>query len=228
MHAPATNGGAAITSYTATASPGGAHASAPACPITVTGLTDGTGYTFTVTATSSLGTSVPSAASNKVTPVDTHPPTRARWAERQVRRHRSRHLVASVDRQHRCRPLRARPERDRDREHPDWYDASDDARNPAARDERLHRSCLRRRRQRERIEQLGDGQADAGAEDRSALGAGVGVEVVRLAAARPARCAAEDAEAATALVRRLAQLAAAPLPRRIEKPPCGGFSVAGL
>lgn len=73
--APASNGGAAITSYTATASPGGAHASATTCPITVTGLTDGTAYTFTVTTTSSLGTSVASAASNKVTPVDTHPPT---------------------------------------------------------------------------------------------------------------------------------------------------------
>ena len=73
--APATNGGAAITSYTATASPGGAHASATTCPITVTGLTDGTAYTFTVTATSSLGTSLPSAASNKVTPVDTHAPS---------------------------------------------------------------------------------------------------------------------------------------------------------
>ena len=73
--APASNGGAAITSYTATASPGGAHASATTCPITVTGLTDGTAYTFTITTTNSLGTSVASAASNKVTPVDTHAPT---------------------------------------------------------------------------------------------------------------------------------------------------------
>ena len=72
---PVTNGGAAITGYTATASPGGAHASATSCPITVTGLTDGTAYTFTVTVSNSLGTSAPSSASNKVTPVDTHPPT---------------------------------------------------------------------------------------------------------------------------------------------------------
>lgn len=72
--APVTNGGATITSYTATASPGGAHASAPSCPITVTGLTDGTAYTFTVTVTNTLGTSPPSTASNAVTPVDTHPP----------------------------------------------------------------------------------------------------------------------------------------------------------
>jgi len=72
--APVTNGGATITSYTATASPGGAHASAPSCPVTVTGLTDGTTYTFTVTVANSLGTSAASAASNTVTPVDTHPP----------------------------------------------------------------------------------------------------------------------------------------------------------
>ena len=72
---PASNRGAAFTAFTATASPGGAHASATSCSITVTGLTDGTAYTFTVTASTSLGTSVASAASNKVTPVDTHPPT---------------------------------------------------------------------------------------------------------------------------------------------------------
>lgn len=72
---PITNGGSAITSYTATASPGGAHASAPSCPITVTGLADGTTYTFTVTATNVHGTSAASAASNKVTPVDTHAPS---------------------------------------------------------------------------------------------------------------------------------------------------------
>jgi hypothetical protein len=73
--APASNGGAAFTAFTATASPGGAHASATSCSITVTGLTDGTAYTFTVTASTSLGTSAASAASNKVTPVDTHAPT---------------------------------------------------------------------------------------------------------------------------------------------------------
>jgi hypothetical protein len=73
--APASNGGSAFTAFTATASPGGAHASATTCSITVTGLTDGTAYTFTVTAATSLGTSVASATSNTVTPVDTHPPT---------------------------------------------------------------------------------------------------------------------------------------------------------
>ena len=74
---PITNGGSAITSYTATASPGGAHASAASCPITVTGLIDGTAYTFTVAATNIHGTSAASSASNGVTPVDTHAPSAA-------------------------------------------------------------------------------------------------------------------------------------------------------
>jgi predicted outer membrane repeat protein len=66
--APASNGGAVVTGYTVTASPGGATATGAASPITVTGLTNGTAYTFTVTATNSAGTSTPSAASNSVTP----------------------------------------------------------------------------------------------------------------------------------------------------------------
>jgi Fibronectin type III domain len=49
--APTVTGGLPIISYSVTASPGGAHASGTASPITVTGLTDGTSYTFTVTAT---------------------------------------------------------------------------------------------------------------------------------------------------------------------------------
>ncbi len=73
--APTDDGGAAIGSYTATASPGGGHASAASCPITISGLTDGTTYTFTVTATNSAGTGPASAASSAVTPPDTHPPT---------------------------------------------------------------------------------------------------------------------------------------------------------
>ncbi|MCF1432628.1 hemagglutinin [Agrobacterium vitis] len=66
--APASDGGASITSYTVTASPGGATASGSASPITVTGLTNGTAYTFTVTATNSAGTGTASVASNSVTP----------------------------------------------------------------------------------------------------------------------------------------------------------------
>ncbi|RDS81684.1 autotransporter domain-containing protein [Dyella monticola] len=66
--APANNGGATITGYTVTSSPGGITGTCAASPCTVTGLTDGTAYTFTATATNSVGTSAPSAASNSVTP----------------------------------------------------------------------------------------------------------------------------------------------------------------
>jgi len=70
---PTQTGGSAITSYTATATPGGQSCTytvgAPdsdAC--TVTGLTAGTSYTFTVTARNAVGSSAPSAASSPVTP----------------------------------------------------------------------------------------------------------------------------------------------------------------
>jgi hypothetical protein len=66
--APANTGGPAITSYTATSSPGGFTASGASSPLTVSGLTNGTAYTFTVTATNSIGTGTASAASNSVTP----------------------------------------------------------------------------------------------------------------------------------------------------------------
>ena len=66
--APANNGGTAITSYTATASPGGFTKTGATSPLVVTGLTAGTSYTFTVIATNAAGNSVASAASNPVTP----------------------------------------------------------------------------------------------------------------------------------------------------------------
>ncbi len=66
--APASDGGSTITGYTVTASPGGATASCPASPCTVTGLTNGTTYTFTVHATNANGSSVESSASSAVTP----------------------------------------------------------------------------------------------------------------------------------------------------------------
>jgi len=62
------NGGAPITSYTATASPGGATASctAPCTSIPFDFLAPGTGYTFTVRATNAAGDGAESAASNSV------------------------------------------------------------------------------------------------------------------------------------------------------------------
>jgi len=67
--APASNGGFPITGYTVTASPDGATATTSgATSATVTGLTNGMAYMFTVTATSSVGTSLASLASAAVTP----------------------------------------------------------------------------------------------------------------------------------------------------------------
>lgn len=67
--APVSDGGATITSYTVTSSPGSLTATGSASPLTVTGLTNGTPYTFTVTATNTAGTGSASTASNSVTPV---------------------------------------------------------------------------------------------------------------------------------------------------------------
>ncbi|MGI2854485.1 Ig-like domain-containing protein [Shewanella algae] len=66
--APASDGGSAITSYQVTSSPGGITASGANSPIGVTGLTNGTSYTFTVQAINAVGTSSPSAPSNSVVP----------------------------------------------------------------------------------------------------------------------------------------------------------------
>ncbi len=81
--APAADGGAAISSYTVQAYVGGVAvvgrrctASAPFTPplaCVVTGLTNGTAYTFTVAATNSAGTGPNSAASTAVTPQTTVP-----------------------------------------------------------------------------------------------------------------------------------------------------------
>jgi len=66
--APSSDGGATITGYTATSTPGSFTGTGTTSPITVTGLTNGTGYTFTVHATNSVGNSSESSASNSVTP----------------------------------------------------------------------------------------------------------------------------------------------------------------
>jgi hypothetical protein len=70
--APASDGGSPITAYTATSSPGAKTCTWTTGPLscTVTGLTNGTAYTFTVTATNDLGTGSPSAASTPVTPTE--------------------------------------------------------------------------------------------------------------------------------------------------------------
>jgi hypothetical protein len=58
-----------ITSYTVTSSPGGLTSSGASSPITVSGLTAGTAYTFTVTASHANGQSASfKSASNSVTP----------------------------------------------------------------------------------------------------------------------------------------------------------------
>jgi hypothetical protein len=70
----AASNGSPITGYTVTSAPGGFTSSVGnVTNATVTGLTNGTAYTFTVTATNSVGTGPASAASNSVTP--TGPPS---------------------------------------------------------------------------------------------------------------------------------------------------------
>jgi glucose/arabinose dehydrogenase len=66
--APASNGGLVIDSYTVIASPGGSTATGSASPITISGLANGTIYTFTVTANNAVGAGPPSAPSNAVIP----------------------------------------------------------------------------------------------------------------------------------------------------------------
>jgi predicted RNA-binding protein with TRAM domain len=71
---PGSDEGSTITSYTVTAADstnaanGGQTASGASSPITVSGLTNGDSYTFTVTATNADGTGAASGASNAVTP----------------------------------------------------------------------------------------------------------------------------------------------------------------
>ena len=72
--APKKNGGSAITSYRVVSSPGAVTATVSATTATVTGLTNGTAYTFTVYARNAIGESGASSPSNSVTPSGSAPP----------------------------------------------------------------------------------------------------------------------------------------------------------
>ena len=69
--APAYDGGSAVTAYTVTASPGGATCSTapPTTSCTLNGLSSGTTYTLSVTATNAVGTSSPATTTTGVASV---------------------------------------------------------------------------------------------------------------------------------------------------------------
>ena len=60
--------GGTLSQYTATSSPSSITGTGTTSPITVSGLTNGTSYTFTVSATTGAGTGPESASSNSVSP----------------------------------------------------------------------------------------------------------------------------------------------------------------
>jgi hypothetical protein len=66
--APADVGGGAITGYSVVSTPSGIIGTGASSPVTVSGLSNGTPYTFKVFATNAYGPSPLSAASNSVTP----------------------------------------------------------------------------------------------------------------------------------------------------------------
>ena len=65
---PKSDGGSPIIRYTVTSHPGNITASGKQSPITLKGLTNGITYTFTVTASNSVGTRLGSESCNSVTP----------------------------------------------------------------------------------------------------------------------------------------------------------------
>lgn len=65
---PTNIGGSPITKFTVTSSPGNIISTGNTTPITVRGLTNGTAYTFKVTATNELGEGPVSSSSNSVIP----------------------------------------------------------------------------------------------------------------------------------------------------------------
>jgi prepilin-type N-terminal cleavage/methylation domain-containing protein len=66
--APASDGGSTVTTYTVTSSPDNKTCTTSGTSCTVSGLSTGTPYTFTVTATNAIGTSSSSASSTPVAP----------------------------------------------------------------------------------------------------------------------------------------------------------------
>jgi len=72
---PSSDGGSPITGYKVIVTPSGMVLTGTSSPITVTGLTNGTAYTFTVIAMNAAGDGVESAASNTVIPTTSTSPT---------------------------------------------------------------------------------------------------------------------------------------------------------
>ena len=66
--APKTDGGSPVTEYTVTAHPGRIKARGTKSPIAIRGLTNGKEYSFTVTASNSVGTGLASEPSRCVIP----------------------------------------------------------------------------------------------------------------------------------------------------------------
>ena len=67
--APVKNGGAPISSYRVISTPGGVTASGTASPIVISGLNNGTAYTFTVAALNVAGIGSASTSSNSAIPI---------------------------------------------------------------------------------------------------------------------------------------------------------------
>ena len=131
FNAPASNGGAAVLSYTVTAhdltdaTRGGQTATFGNGPITVGQLTNGDTYTFTVTATNFIGAGPASAASNPVTPAvpppPPSPPPPPTWVLAGRLRWRHLHLrLGAVLRVYRFAPPTAPGRRHRPDQRPGW------------------------------------------------------------------------------------------------------------